>query len=145
MPRYLSPEWVQAFDAALSQLDLTEAIAAVGRHSVTASEGSFTVAQVVPDAPGGLVRTVLVVGAEPGRVTLVSDAAETVRADVTILLGYDDARAMSRGELEPADALDAGRVRVRGELSVLVAGQAVLAAAAAALGPALAGLTDDAD
>ncbi len=32
----------------------------------------------------------------------------------TIVLGYADALAMARGELDPADALAAGRVRVRG-------------------------------
>ena len=41
---------------------------------------------------------------------------------------------MALGELEPADALADGRVRVRGDLAALVAGQDVLAAAAAQLG-----------
>jgi putative sterol carrier protein len=58
------------------------------------------------------------------------------------VLHYNDAVAIARGELDPADALSAGRVRVRGELAVLVAGQSVFAAAAAQLGPALADLTD---
>jgi hypothetical protein len=49
---------------------------------------------------------------------------------------------MARGDLDPARALSTGRVRVRGELAVLVAGQAVLNAAAAALGGAWADLTD---
>src|ERR1700733_2270596 len=51
MPRYLSPEWVQAFNAALSDLDLTAAIEAAGAGSLTASDGVFAVAQVVTDAP----------------------------------------------------------------------------------------------
>ena len=50
------------------------------------------------------------------------------------MLGYAEALAMARGELDPADALAAGRVRVRGDLAALVAGQDVLAAAAAQLG-----------
>jgi hypothetical protein len=146
MHRYLSPEWVQAFNAALSELDLTEAVAAAGRDSVTAGLGTFAVAQLVTDAPGvpgspgGMVRTVLTVA--DGRVTLASDPDDALPSNVTIVLGYEDALAMARGELEPADALAAGRVRVRGELAVLVAGQAVLAAATAELGPALAELTD---
>ena len=49
---------------------------------------------------------------------------------------------MARGELDPADALAAGRVRVRGDLAALVAGQDVLAAAAARLGTDLEDLTD---
>jgi hypothetical protein len=146
MPPYLSPEWVQAFNASLSQLDLSEAIAEAGAGSLAASDGAFTVAQVVidtpvaPDDPDGTVRTVLTVA--DGHATLELDSAETKKANVTIVLGYDDALAMARGELDPADALAAGRVRVRGELAVLVAGQAVLAAAATQLGTSLADLTD---
>jgi hypothetical protein len=146
MPPYLSPEWVQAFNASLSELDLSEAIAEAGAGSLAASDGAFAVAQVVidtpvaPDDPDGTVRTVLTVA--EGHATLELDPAEAKSANVTIVLGYDDALAMARGELDPADALAAGRVRVRGELAVLVAGQAVLAAAAAQLGTSLADLTD---
>jgi hypothetical protein len=146
VPPYLSPEWVQAFNASLSALDLSDAIAEAGTGSLAASDGAFSVAQVVidtpvaPDDPDGTVRTVLTVA--DGHATLELDPAETTKANVTIVLGYDDALAMARGELDPADALAAGRVRVRGELAVLVAGQAVLAAAAAQLGTSLADLTD---
>jgi hypothetical protein len=146
MPRYLSPEWVRAFDAALSELDLTSAIEAAGAGSLTASGGDFAVAQVVTEAPDGVgapgatVRTVLTVAG--GRVTLSPDPAASLPVNVTIVLGYDDALAMARGGLDPADALAAGRVRVRGELAVLVAGQAVLNAAAELLGPTLSDLTD---
>jgi hypothetical protein len=147
MPRYLSPEWVQAFNTALDGLDLTEAIAAAAAGSVTAGAGTFAVAQEVSNVPegleaaGGVVRTVLTVAAD--RVTFESDPNRTRPTNVTIVLGYEDALAMARGELDPADALAAGRVRIRGELAVLVAGQAVLAAAAAQLGPSLPALTDN--
>ena len=36
---------------------------------------------------------------------------------------------MAKGELTPAEALNAGRIRVRGDLSVLVAAQQMLAEA----------------
>jgi hypothetical protein len=149
MPRYLSPEWVQALNAALEGLDLTEAVAAAAAGSVTASAGTFAVAQVVTDPPGdvgapdGPVRTVLLV--EDGRVTLTADPEAAQAANVTMVLDYADALAIARGELDPADALANGRVRVRGELAVLVAGQAVLAAAAARLGTTLVDLTDSDD
>ena len=39
--------------------------------------------------------------------------------------------ALSDGSLTPAEALTAGRIRVRGDLSVLAAGQELLAAARA--------------
>ena len=48
---------------------------------------------------------------------------------MTIALAYDDAAALATGGLSPAEALNAGRIRVRGDLSVLAAGQELLAAA----------------
>jgi hypothetical protein len=148
MPRYLSPEWVQAFNDAVSTLDLSEAISSAGAGSLTASHGTFAVAQVVteapitdvPDASAHSLRAVLRV--DGGRISFTIDPDNTIAADVTIVLDYADALAIALGELDPADALAAGRVRVRGELAVLVAGQVVLAAAAAAAGPALLSLTD---
>jgi hypothetical protein len=146
MPQYLSPEWVQAFNAALSDLDLTAAIAAAGAGSLTASDGVFAVAQVVtnaPDdigAPGAEVRTVLSVSQDG--VSLTLDPTSSLPADVTIVVGYPDALAIARGGLDAADALATGRVRVRGELAVLVAGQSVLNAASALLGTSLVELTD---
>jgi len=150
MPRYLSPEWVQAFNDAVGALDLTAAVAAAGASSLTASGGEFAVAQVVTGVPGagpdatapagGTVRAVLTVAR--GRLHFALDPDATLPANVTIVVGYPDALAIAKGELEPADALAAGRVRVRGELAVLVAGQSVLNEAAALLGPDLPGLTD---
>jgi SCP-2 sterol transfer family len=149
MPPYLSPEWVQAFNAALANLDVSDAIAAAGTGSLTASLGRFSVAQVVTDAPdsvsatSAMVRTVLTV--DDGRITLTADPDETMPTNVTIVLTYADATAIARGQVDPADALASGSVRVRGELAVLVAGQAVLNAASAALGQTLTDLTDVAD
>jgi hypothetical protein len=159
MPPYLSPEWVQAFNNALAGLDVSEAVAAAGAGSLTVAQGTFRVAQVVTGGPEGLaapgaatpagtttppagttVRTVLTV--EEGRMSLVEDPTDAIASNVTMVLTYEDALAIARGELRPADALAAGRVRVRGELSVLVAGQAVLNAASVALGRTLTDLTD---
>ena len=80
-----------------------------------------------------------------GRARLALDPAGEVTGTATIVLGYADAAAMARGELDPGEALAAGRVRVRGDLAALVAGQDVLAAAAARLGTDLEGLTDPAE
>jgi SCP-2 sterol transfer family len=145
MPPYLSPAWVDAFNAALEGLDLSAAITAAGAGSLTVSQGNFSVAQVVTDAPGDgsggvAVRTVLAV--RDGHITLSSDPDAALPSNVTIALPYADALAIARGELDPADALAAGRVRVRGELAVLVAGQAILNAASVALGQTLTDLTD---
>jgi hypothetical protein len=167
MARYLSAEWVQTFDAALGALDLTDAIAAAGAGSLLASDGAFSVAQVVsgvpnePDVPSEPeetahgdaadgdgestarpFRTVLTIAEGHAHLALDPDGAASDAADVVMLLDYPDALAMARGALEPADALAAGRIRVRGDLAALVAAQAVLNAASDMLGPALEGLTD---
>jgi hypothetical protein len=113
--RYLSPEWVQSFDAALSALDLSDAVAAAGAGSLAAADG---------------------------RARLGLDPSSAVSGTATIVLGYPEALAMARGDLDPADALAAGRVRVRGDLAALVAGQDVLAEAAARLGTDLEELTE---
>jgi hypothetical protein len=135
--RYLSPEWVQSFDAALSALDLSDAVAAAGAGSLAAADGTFSVVQVVTGVPddvqaGEDVHLVLTVAG--GRARLGLDPAGAVSGTATIVLGYAEALAIARGELDPADALAAGRVRVRGDLAALVAGQDVLAEAAARLG-----------
>jgi hypothetical protein len=146
MPRYLSPDWVASFDAALSALDLTDAVAAAGAGSLAAADGRFSVVQVVTGVPedvqaaGGDVHLVLTVA--DGRARLGLDPDGTVGGTATIVLGYAEALAMARGELDPADALAAGRVRVRGDLAALVAGQEVLAEAATRLGTDLDELTD---
>ncbi len=154
MPRYLSPEWVRSFDELLSALDLSAAVAEAAGTSLAAADGAFSVAQEVTGAPAELgsaragavgpsaVRTVLTVS--NGQARLVLDPEGATEADVTLVVGYADAAAIALGELEPADALAQGRVRVRGDLSALVAAQSVLAAASEQLGPALAALTDPA-
>jgi len=157
--RYLSPEWIQAFDDALGALDLSDAISAAGAGSFAAADGTFTVAQLVSGVPSDLagggvaggsagneVRVVLSVRDGHAHMALDADAGGAVtQATATIALEYGDALALALGRLDPADALAAGRVRVRGDLAALVAGQEILAAAAALLGPALDDLTDPID
>jgi SCP-2 sterol transfer family len=133
MARFLSDEWVAAFNAALDGAELSDR---GDGSSVRAESGRFRVEQDVsgvPDRPesAGPLRVVLAV--DEGRVTLSTsvEEAETARADVIVSLSYQDAAALSRGELDPTEALGTGRVHVRGDLSVLVAGQAILSAAAA--------------
>ncbi len=161
MARYLSPEWVQSFDAALSALDLSDAIAAAAAGSLVAADGAFSVAQLVSGVPsdvaggaagaagaaGAEVEVSVVLSVAEGRAHLALDAegALAAGATATIALGYADALALALGRLDPADALAAGRVRVRGDLAALVAGQEVLAAAANRLGSALDDLTDPID
>lgn len=105
-----------------------------------------TVVQEVAGGPDGDVRLVMTV--DGGLIRLGLDPADGAdgadgagsehppapKPDVTIRVSYGDAVSLSRGELSPADALNAGRIRVRGDLSVLVEAQSLLAAARSASG-----------
>jgi putative sterol carrier protein len=133
MARFLTDEWVAAFNAALDGAELADP---GDTSSVRAESGRFRVEQAVsevPDRPesAGPLRVVLAV--DEGTITLSTsdEAAESAPPDVVVSLSYSDAAALSRGELDPTEALGSGRVHVRGDLSVLVAGQAILSAAAA--------------
>ena len=139
MPRFYSAEWVEAFNRAVSDLDPD----GDGADEDGARRQRFRVAQVVratppeldPDGTGELT---VVLEAADGRLTMrrLGPGEHEEGAEVTVLLDYADAAALSSGALDPPAALSAGRIRVRGDLSVLVAGQALLAAAR----PRLAGL-----
>ncbi len=129
MPRFLTPEWVAGFNAALEGVVLPAAGPDAG---LAASDGRFVVAEEVRGTPDGDLRLVLrtadgALSLEVGPLT--TDAA--AHADVTIALDYEDAAALSTGTLSPAEALTSGRIRVRGDLSVLTAGQEMLSAARA--------------
>lgn len=136
MPRFYSPEWVEAFNQAVAGLEVAPQDAGV---SLVADGGSFRVAQVVHGGPDGELAVALEV--DGGRLRLELGAAGDVRGDVVVSLSYDDAAAMARGELDPGTAVAEGRVRVRGDLAVLVAAQALLVAAAGRLAGLQAGTT----
>jgi putative sterol carrier protein len=133
--RYLSPEWVEEFNQALSGVVLP---GPGPDASLATAGGRFTVVQEIRNSPDGDVRLTLIVDQgslrvriDPFGATATGDAdSETEqRVDVTIALSYEDASAMSSGEITPAEALNAGRIKVRGDLSVLVATQELLASA----------------
>ena len=123
--RLYSDEWIAAFNEAVAELEPDPDV-------------SFRLHQIVDDGPEGTVRVTLV--AHEGRGTLAREpardgAGDAPVPDATISVQFDDAVALARGELDPSGLLAAGRVRVRGNLSVLVRGQSLLAAAASRLGP----------
>jgi len=131
--RFLSGAWIDAFNSAVAGVELAAPGPAAG---LATHDGSFSVCQVVTGGPGGEVRATLSV--RDGRARMAPGDAP---ADVTIRLSWDDAVAMASGTLSPGDAIAAGRVRVRGDLSVLAESQAVLGALAPHLEP-LAAETD---
>lgn len=118
--RLYSEEWVAAFNEAVAGLEPDPGV-------------SFRMLQVVQGGPDGTVRVALDV--HEGRVLLERDPGDVPAPQVTVLVQFDDAVALARGGLDPAKLLAAGRVKVRGDLSVLVKGQALLAEAASLLEP----------
>ncbi len=129
MPRFLTQAWVEAFNVALAGVHLPEPGPDAG---LAAADGRFTVVQEVRGGPDGDVR--LVLRTADGALalelwTLDPSSATPPDGDVTIALEYADAVSLAQGELSPAEALNAGRIRVRGDLSVLVAGQELLKSA----------------
>ena len=123
MTRFLSPEWVDAFNQALVDV----VVAPPGDEAgLAVRDGRFTMGQVVTGGPDGDTETTLEV--REGKVTMTTGGSGD--AAVTIRLSWADALSMAVGELAPAEAIAAGRVRVRGDLSVLAEAQMVLAAVA---------------
>lgn len=113
--RFYSSEWVAAFNEAVADLQADPGLSLRMVHVVHGGpDGDFSIALEVA---GG--RLVLERNPDPAR-----------PGAVTVSISYDDAAALSRGELDPAQLLAAGRIKVRGDLSVLVTGQSLLADAA---------------
>jgi putative sterol carrier protein len=113
MARFLSDEWVA---------DLNGAVAADEQVSAAASGVHLTIQQVVVGPDGG--ETCYFTRVDDGRVELTPGRADD--ADTTITEDYDTAAALARGDTTPQDAILAGKVRVSGDLGVLLKGQEVL-------------------
>ncbi len=126
MARFLSSAWVEEWNAAIGSVRLPEPGPDAG---LATSDGRVTVVQEVHGSPEGDVRLVMHIDGGSLRLELDGDRGDDGpgdAADVTIVLSYDDAAAMSRGDLSPAEALTAGLIRVRGDLSALAATQQML-------------------
>ncbi|MFP5375367.1 MAG: SCP2 sterol-binding domain-containing protein [Acidimicrobiia bacterium] len=120
MAAYLSAAWFDDVNAA-ARADEGLAAATAGAR--------VTLQQVVTGAPGGEVRYWVrvadgVVEAGPGR-------AEG--ADATVTSSYETAVAVSRGELAVDQAVREGRVRLAGDVGLLVRSAAALGGVAAAV------------
>jgi putative sterol carrier protein len=104
MVRFLTPEWIAALDAAAK-----EAPDLVPRGV------RLTIQQIVTGDDGGDVRYHLVV--DDGRLRVHPGEAEA--ADVTLVQSREVAAALSRGELNAQQALEAGRLKLRGDIGHL--------------------------
>jgi putative sterol carrier protein len=138
LARFLSPAWAAELDAALRGVARPPTGLESRPGTPGTPTGTVTVVQEVGGTPDGDVRLILQI--DEGEVHLRVEAAddgpppgdESPLPTVTIAVSYADAASLSRGELTPAEALNAGRIRVRGDLSALVAGQELLVAARSA-------------
>jgi putative sterol carrier protein len=101
--KYLSPEWIDAYNAAVSADDAVR----------KALKGKSAVIQmVVADAPAGEVHYSLRIGDGTAAVSL-GDAAD---AEVTIRQSYETSAQVNRGELDGAKAFTQGKVKITGKM-----------------------------
>lgn len=104
MVQFLSDEWIAALDTA-------------ARTAEVPADLQLTIQQIVTDGRGaaGDVRYHLVVGAGHLRV----HAGDAAAPDVTLVQTRDVAAELSRGELNAQQALEAGRLKLRGDIGHL--------------------------
>lgn len=112
MPPFLSQDWLALLAAA------------AGAARVDA-EAELTVEQVVTGTPDGEVRYTVRVGA--GGIE-VDPAMASDEADVKFTSDWDTAVAVARGELAVQDAFMAGRLRLGGDVTVLLTNAPAIAA-----------------
>ena len=102
MVRFLSPEWIAALDAAAKEAAVPPAV-------------RLTIQQIVTDDSADDVRYHLVL--HEGRCRVVPGEADS--PDVTLVQTREVAAALSRGELNAQQALEAGRLKLRGDIGHL--------------------------
>jgi putative sterol carrier protein len=120
--RYLSPEWIDA---------ASEAVAADDRLSAALAGVTMTVEQTVGGGPDGSVTWHIAI--DDGKVALTSGPA--TRLDLRFTTDYDTAAEVASGALAAQRAFVEGRLRVGGDLSLLVTHQRAIAAVDDALAP----------
>jgi putative sterol carrier protein len=101
--KYLSPEWIDEYNAALAKDDAVRA-ALKGKNAA--------IQMVVSDGPQGEVRYWLRI-ADGTASTGLGDAAD---ADVTITQSYETAAAVAKGELDGQKAFTQGKVKIGGKM-----------------------------
>jgi hypothetical protein len=135
MARFLTPAWVEELNLALEGVPLPDPGPDAG---LAMADGRVVVVEEVQGTPEGDVRLIMTIDAgtvhleldttagPSGRATPGRDGDDRDGPTVTIALDYADAAALSQGGLTPAEALNAGRIRVRGDLAALAASQQIL-------------------
>ena len=101
--KYLSPEWIDAYNAAVAADDAVR----------KALKGKSAVIQmVVADGPAGEVRYSLRIGDGTAAASL-GDAGD---AEVTIRQSYETSAQVNKGELDGAKAFTQGKVKITGKM-----------------------------
>ncbi len=106
MIRFLSPEWLAALGAAAAGNE---------RLCQAAADIDLTVRQVVRGGPDGDVSYSLRLAHGSASVTTGGDDA-----DIEVVQDYGTAAAISRGDLTPAAAFAAGRLKLGGQVGRLM-------------------------
>ncbi len=104
MVRFLSPEWIAALDAAAPEATVPAGV-------------RLTTQQVVTDGGGDGGEVSYHVVLDDGRLEV--RPGEAGKADVTLVQTREVAAALSRGELNAQQALEAGRLKLRGDIGHL--------------------------
>jgi putative sterol carrier protein len=107
VPRYLTPEWL---DAAQRAVEADETLARA------TTDVRISVQQVVTGGPDGDAAYHVLI--DDGTVRVVK--GEAGDATVTFVQDWQTASAIGRGELSAQGAFMSGRIRVRGDLPKLV-------------------------
>lgn len=102
MVRFLSPEWIAALDVAAQEATVPAGV-------------RLTIQQIVTDGGDDDVRYHLVL--DEGRLRIVPGEADA--PDVTLIQTREVAVALNRGELNAQQALEAGRLKLRGDIGHL--------------------------
>jgi putative sterol carrier protein len=101
--KYLSPEWIDAYNATVA-----------GDGSVTAAlKGKNAVLQmVIADAPDGEIRYWLRIGDG----AIAAGLGDADNPEVTISQSYDTAAKVNSGELDGQKAFTQGKVKIKGKM-----------------------------
>jgi putative sterol carrier protein len=101
--KYLSPEWIDAYNATVAADDLVRA-AMKGKNAV--------IQMLIAEAPDGDIHYWLRIG--DGSVSAALGDADN--AEVTISQSYDTAAKVNSGELDGQKAFTQGKVKIKGKM-----------------------------
>jgi putative sterol carrier protein len=101
--KYLSPEWIDAYNAAVAADD--------GVHKALKGK-SAVIQMVVADAPAGEIRYSLRIGDG----TAAASLGDATDAEVTIRQSYETSAQVNKGELDGAKAFTQGKVKITGKM-----------------------------